>query len=289
VSGEIRSQVRVLVFGAGGQLGSELRDACGAIGDGVTALTHADCDLTQPGQAREAIFAHRPDVVFNAAAYTRVDGAEKEEQLAYRVNAAAVGEIGEAARAIGARVVHYSTDYVFDGNARDPIPEDAAPNPVNAYGRTKLAGEEALRDSGAPAYVVRTAWVYGRGHNFVRTVLRVTRERGVMRVVDDQRGAPTWAKDLARASRRLIDAGAPATYHLTNSGQCTWYELALKVVELAGIDARIEATSTADYPTPARRPAYSVLANNGWLRLGEPPLQPWTEALAMSLPEIIGV
>ena len=281
--------MRVLVFGAGGQLGSELGDTCAAVGDSVLSLTHADCDLGQPGQARDAIFAHRPEIVFNAAAYTRVDEAEKEQQLAFGVNATAVGEIGEAARASGARVVHYSTDYVFNGSAIDPIPEDAAPNPVNAYGRTKLAGEEALRDSGAPAYIVRTAWVYGRGHNFVRTVLRVTRERGQMRVVDDQRGAPTWARDLARASRRLVDVGAPATYHLTNSGQCTWYELAVKVVELAGIEARIEAISTADYPTPARRPAYSVLANNGWLRLGEPPLRPWTEALAMSLPEIAGV
>jgi dTDP-4-dehydrorhamnose reductase len=281
--------MRVLVLGAGGQLGSELRDACAALGDSVIALTHTDCDLAQSGQAREAIFAHRPEIVFNAAAYTKVDDAESEQKLALQVNATAVGEIGEAARAIGARVVHYSTDYIFDGNARDPIPEDAAPNPVNAYGRTKLAGEEALRDSGAPAYIVRTAWVYGRGHNFVRTVLRVTRERGVMRVVDDQRGAPTWARDLASASRRLTDVGEPGIYHLTNGGDCTWFEVALKVVELAGIEAPIEPISSAEYPTPARRPSYSVLANNCWIGLGEPPLRPWTEALAMSLPEIAGV
>jgi dTDP-4-dehydrorhamnose reductase len=232
--------------------------------------------------------AQRPDVVFNAAAYTAVDRAETETERAELINSRAVGRLAQVCRDLVVPVVHYSTDYVFDGSAREPIPEDAATAPVSAYGRSKLHGEEALTGSGADAYLVRTSWVYGAaGPNFVKTVLRVTREKGEMSVVDDQRGAPTWARDLAVASRRLIEVGSPGTYHLTNSGECTWYELARTVVELAGLDAEVRPITTADYPTPATRPAYSVLANRRWAELGEPPLRPWREALAEYVPELL--
>jgi dTDP-4-dehydrorhamnose reductase len=159
---------------------------------------------------------------------------------------------------------------------------------VSAYGLSKLHGEEALLRSGADAYLVRTSWVYGAsGPNFVKTVLRVTREKGEISVVDDQRGAPTWARDLAIASRRLLDVGTPGVYHLSNSGECSWYELARAVVELAAIDAAVRPIATADYPTAAKRPAYSVLANRRWAELGQPPMRPWREALAEFIPELV--
>ena len=199
-----------------------------------------------------------------------------------------MGRLAQVCRDLVVPLVHFSTDYVFDGTAHEPIPEDAAPAPVSAYGRTKLHGEVALLGSGADAYLVRTSWTYGlKGANFVKTVLRVSGENGEMSVVDDQRGSPTWVRDLAVASRRLVEVGPPGVYHLTNSSTCTWYELAKAVVEIAGIAAEIHPITTAQYPTPARRPAYSVLANQRWAELGQPPLRDWREALAEFIPELL--
>jgi dTDP-4-dehydrorhamnose reductase len=281
--------VRVLIFGAGGQLGAELAAGARRAGREVVALGRADHDVSDDAATRERVLAAGAAVVFNAAAYTAVDRAESEPALAAAVNARAPGVMAEACTAAGSAFVHYSTDYVFDGSATAPVPEDAPTNPLGVYGRTKLAGEDAVRAAGGRAYVVRTAWVYGlRGGNFVRTVLRVTREHGRMRVVDDQRGSPTWARDLAAASLRLVELGEPGTYHLTNSGDCTWYELARRVVELAGSPAEVVPISTAEYPTPARRPAYSVLDNRRWRALGQPPMRSWQEALREFMPALAG-
>jgi dTDP-4-dehydrorhamnose reductase len=281
--------MRVLVLGAGGQLGSEIVRACTAAGDEVIAARRTDIDVTDGARLRDVIRAERPGAVFNAAAYTAVDRAEIETDRAALINGRAVARLAQVCRDMVVPLVHFSTDYVFDGTAREPIPEDAPTGPVGAYGRSKLAGEEALLRSGADAYLVRTSWVYGlEGGNFVKTVLRVTREQGSMSVVDDQRGTPTWARDLAWASRRLVDVGAPGIYHLSNSGDCTWYEFATAIAELAGVDAQIRPITTADYPTPATRPAYSVLANRRWQALGEPPLRHWREALAEFVPELLG-
>jgi dTDP-4-dehydrorhamnose reductase len=281
--------MKVLVLGAGGQLGAELVRACTGAGDEVIGATRADIDIADGARLRDVVRAQRPDVVFNAAAYTAVDRAESETDRAELINGRAVGRLAQVCRDLVARVVHFSTDYVFDGTASQPIPEDAPTVPVSAYGLSKLHGEEALLGSGADAYLVRTSWVYGSsGPNFVSTVLRMTREKGEISVVDDQRGAPTWARDLAVASRRLLEVGSPGVYHLTNSGDCSWCELARAVVELAGIDAEVHAIATADYPTAAKRPAYSVLANRHWAELGQPPLRGWREALAEFVPELVG-
>ncbi|MEA2683762.1 MAG: dTDP-4-dehydrorhamnose reductase [Chloroflexota bacterium] len=263
---------------------------CRLAGHEVTALTRADHDITDLEATRRRVIESDAEVIFNAAAYTAVDRAESEPELAMTINGTAPGVIAAAAAETGALLVHFSTDYVFDGSARAPIPEDAPAAPLGVYGRTKLAGEEAVRAVGARALVVRTAWVYGlRGNNFITTVLRVSRAQGRMKVVDDQRGSPTWARDLAVGALRLADVGRAGTYHLTNGGSCTWYELACEVVKLAGIEATITPITTAEYPTPARRPAYSVLDNRHWHELGEPPLRDWKSAVAEFMRELPGV
>jgi dTDP-4-dehydrorhamnose reductase len=253
------------------------------------AVTHAELDIRDGARIRELARWFRPEVCFNAAAYTAVDRAESEPDLADEINHLAAQRVAEVCRDLVVRLLHYSTDYVFDGSATAPIREDAPTAPLGVYGATKLAGEEAVLRSGADAWVVRTAWVYGlEGGNFIKTVLRVCRERGAMRVVDDQRGSPTWARDLAAASLALARHGAPhGLYHLTNSGEATWFEVARETVRLAGLDARVEPITTADYPTPARRPAYSVLDNARWRELGHAPLRGWREALAEFVPLLL--
>ena len=279
--------MKVVVFGAGGQVGAELVSQARAVGHEVVGLTRVSHDITDGAATRERIHQERPEVVFNAAAYTAVDRAESEPEVAAAINATAPAVMAAACARAGIRLVHYSTDYVFDGTATAPIPEDAPVAPLGVYGATKLAGEEAVRAADARAYVVRTAWVYGLdGTNFIRTVLRLTRERGEMRVVDDQRGSPTWARDLAAASLRLVEDCPPGTYHLTNSGDCTWYELALAVVRHAGIQARITPIATGEYLTAARRPAYSVLDNRAWREAGQPALRAWQEAIAEFVPTL---
>ncbi len=282
--------MKVLILGAGGQLGTELARVCSKLGDEVVTAAKDEIDIVDGARLRDVVRAQRPTVVFNAAAYTAVDRAESEPDRAELVNGRAVGRLAEVCRDLVVPVVHFSTDYVFDGTATSPIPEDAPTSPLSAYGLSKLHGEQALLKSGADSYLVRTSWVYGAaGPNFVRTVLRVTREKGEMAVVDDQEGAPTWAGDLAVATRRLVEVGPPGVYHLTNSGQCTWFEVAVAVVRLAGISAEVRPIRTADYPTAAKRPAYSVLANQRWAALGEPPLRPWHEALEEFVAELPAV
>ncbi|HEV3232256.1 MAG TPA: dTDP-4-dehydrorhamnose reductase [Candidatus Dormibacteraeota bacterium] len=281
--------MRVLVLGAGGQVGAELARQAAERGDEVMAVGHAEVDIRDGYRVRELVRWFTPEVCFNAAAYTAVDRAESEPELAEEVNHLAARRVAEICRDMVVRLVHYSTDYVFDGTATVPIPEHAPTSPLGVYGRTKLAGEAAVLRSGAEAWVVRTAWVYGlEGHNFVRTVLRLGRERGELRVVDDQRGSPTWARDLAAASLRLAGGGGPAgVCHLTNAGAATWYEVAVEVARLAGLDTRVLPIATAEYPTPARRPAYSVLDNARWRALGWTPLRPWREALAEFVPLLL--
>jgi len=279
--------MRILVFGAAGQVGEELVLQARARGHDVLGLARADHDVTDAAATRGRIGEVAADVVFNASAYTAVDRAETEDALAHAVNATAPGVMARACAEAGSRFVHFSTDYVFSGTADAPIAEDCPTAPLGVYGLTKLQGEDAVRAVRGDALVVRTAWVYGlRGANFVRTVLRVTRERGEMRVVSDQWGCPTWARDLAVASLRLTEVGHPGTYHLTNSGACSWYELAAEVVRLGGVPAALTPITTAEYPTPAQRPAYSVLDNRAWRDLGEPPLRAWADALSEFLAEL---
>jgi len=254
--------VRVLITGARGQLGRALiATAPSDVMPDATDL--AELDITDAAAVEAHVAAFGPNLVINAAAYTAVDKAESEEAAAMRINAEAVDNLASAASASGARLVHVSTDFVFDGRQSSPYAPDAAPNPLSAYGRTKLAGEQA---AGADALIVRTAWVYAaEGGNFVRTMLRLMAERDRLRVVADQIGTPTFATGLAEAIWALAGQGARGIYHHTDSGAASWYDFAVAIQEEAltrGLLTRavpIEPIATIDYPTPAQRPAYSVL------------------------------
>jgi dTDP-4-dehydrorhamnose reductase len=276
--------MRILLLGANGQVGHELLRALAPLGE-VTAATRegrlADggaclaADLGDAGALARALDAARADLVVNAAAYTAVDRAEDEPPLAERINRDAVAEIGAWAAEHGAHVVHYSTDYVFGGAAARPYREDDATAPLGAYGRSKLAGEDALRASGAAHLIFRTAWVYAaRGHNFLRTMLRLAGERDELRVVADQTGAPTPARWIADATAQALGSWPRAAsaerppdgcYHLVAGGRCTWHEFAAAIVAgaaargLIGRAPRVTPIATADFPTRAQRPAWSVL------------------------------
>ncbi len=223
-------------------------------------------------------------MVVNLAAYTAVDAAEEHEDEARAINATGAGVLARAAAEAGARIIHVSTDYVFDGSATSPYPEDAPHAPVSAYGRTKAEGERLVLD-GHPdgASVVRTAWLYGAGGpSFPSTMLRLAASHDTVSVVDDQRGQPTWTVDLAARIVELVDAGAPAgVFHATATGETTWFGLARAVFTAAGLDpARVRPTDSASFVRPAPRPAYSVLGHGGWARVGLPPLRDWREALS---------
>lgn len=276
---------RWLVTGANGQLGSDLRALLA--GEDVTAVDLPEVDITDESALSALVEGWLAGgtgdaVVLNAAAYTAVDRAESEEELAARVNAHAPGELARQC-AGRARLVHVSTDYVFDGVASSPYPEDAQPCPAGAYGRTKAAGERAVLAADPSAYVVRTAWVYGAaGANFVKTMCRLAGERETVRVVDDQYGSPTWSRHLAAGLLALAArAPAPGIYHATGGGSTTWCGFARAIFAEIGADPeRVRPIRTADYPVAAPRPAYSVLSDARWRAAGLAPLAPWREALA---------
>lgn len=287
-----RSSTRWLVTGAAGMLGRDLVATLQHRGT-VTAADRSTLDVTDPDAVAAAVAGH--DVVVNAAGWTAVDSAETEEVTATAVNGEAVAGIARACAATGARLVHVSTDYVFPGDATTPYREDAPTDPVNAYGRSKLAGERAVRDLlPLTGYIVRTAWLYGRhGPNFVATMLRLAGERETISVVDDQLGQPTWTGALSRqvAALGLAAVGGtapPGAYHGTASGQTTWYGLARAVFAGAGLDPdRVRPATSAEFPRPARRPAYSVLGHDRWAAAGVP-LQPdWHDQLAEALPGLL--
>jgi dTDP-4-dehydrorhamnose reductase len=263
------------------------RDLVGVLsGEEVTALDRHALDITDASAVAAAVPGH--DVVVNCAAWTDVDGAEAHEQEATRVNGLGPQLLAAACAAVGARLVQVSTDYVFDGGATTPYPEEAPLSPQSAYGRSKAAGEKAVRSLLPDAsYIVRTAWLYGEhGRNFVRTMADLESARETLDVVDDQRGQPTWTHDVAAAVVGLVRHDAPTgTYHATSSGETTWYGLARAVFEELGADpSRVRPTTTDRFPRPAPRPAYSVLGHDAWLKAGLAPIRPWREALTESFP-----
>lgn len=272
--------MRVLITGANGMLGRDLQAALA--GHDVTVLARADLDVTDAAAVATVVRGH--DAVVNCAAYTKVDDAETHEDLAYAVNAIGPANLAVACAETGARLVTVSTDYVFDGNATEPYAEDLPRDPINAYGRTKAAGEElALAAHPSGTYVVRTAWLYGRhGPNFAQTMLNLAKSKESWTVVDDQLGQPTWTADLAAQIVTLLEAGAPAgIYHGTNSGQATWFEFARAVLEESGLDPeRITPTDSASFVRPAARPSYSVLGHDAWAAAGIAEMRPWRAALA---------
>lgn len=281
-----------MVLGAAGMLGQDLMTALQAAGLQAAGITRAELDITDAAAVGAAVGAHRPEVVVNCAAWTAVDDAESAQDAALAVNGHGAGNVAAACRAAGARLVHLSTDYVFPGDARRPYAEDDATGPRTAYGRSKLAGEQAVREMlPAAGYVLRTAWLYGvHGRNFVSTMIRLERERPVVDVVDDQCGQPTWTADVAA---KIIELGGPQVpagiYHATSSGQVTWCGLAREVFALLGADpARVRPVSTSAFPRPAPRPAYSVLSHAGWARAGLAPIGDWRHSLAQALPALLG-
>jgi dTDP-4-dehydrorhamnose reductase len=305
--------VKILLLGANGQLGRSFLEDGGLAARGELVPATRDGVLSNGAHGEIGDLSAslgplldrvRPDVIINTAAYTAVDRAEQEEALATRINGEAVGELGAWAAAHGALVLHYSTDYVFDGMAATPYPVDAPTSPLGAYGRSKLAGEEALRASGADYLIMRTAWVYAaHGHNFLRTMLRLGAEREELRVVADQLGAPTSTALIVRASLAALDrwfseptTHAPllGTHHLVASGHTSWHGFACAIFEEAqarGLIARaprVVPIATADYPTPARRPAWSVLDNADFQRDVGMALPDWRAGLSDMMDRIAG-
>ena len=285
--------MKILLFGRNGQLGARLTDALAPLGT-VQALGRSDVDLADPASIERRIRDSAAEIIINAAAYTAVDQAEADETTAMRVNGEAPAVMAQCARACGALLVHYSTDYVFDGMAHTPYREDDATAPLGVYGRSKLAGEEAVRRSGAMHLVLRTAWLYAnQGRNFLNTMLRIAGEGKPLRVVNDQRGSPTNADSVAAATVEVLrvcsGAGArcasfSGVYHMTCGGEATWFEFAQRIFELAGLaPVALSPISSRDYPTPARRPAYSVLSNDKLARVFGVRLPHWEEALRQCL------
>ena len=293
--------MRLLVIGANGQVGCELRQSLAPLGE-VIALDRAACDLARPAEVARILRAATPDVIVNAAAYTAVDRAEQEEELATLINGTAVGEIAQAARQLGALLIHYSTDYVFDGRKDAPYAEDDVPSPISAYGRSKLAGERAIAQCGGRYLIVRTSWIYAaRGHNFLKTVLRLARERDELRMVDDQIGAPTWARDLAaatavmtRQARQEIarDDFESGLFHVTGSGATSWFVFAQAVVkqaEQSGLLARkskIVPIASSEYPVAATRPKNSRLSGARARHRFQIALPEWEQSLAVCMREL---
>lgn len=278
--------MRVLLLGARGMLGTDLA-ATAPRSVELTAAGRAEVDVTDAAAVARALDAARPDWVVNATAYTAVDRAESEREAAFAVNARAVETLGRLCAERGIALAHFGTDYVFPGTGARPYREDDPVSPVNAYGESKLAGEEALRASGARALVLRTQWLFGRhGKSFPRTMWERAAKGQPTRVVSDQRGRPTYTVDLARATWELIGRGATGTYHAANAGETTWFGLAGRVFRTAGAEALLSPCGTADYPTPARRPAYSVLDTTRLEAALGHALPPWEDAVERFLGEL---
>jgi dTDP-4-dehydrorhamnose reductase len=282
---------RWLVTGAGGMLGTDLIAALASRGEPVTGLDRASLDVTDAVGVTDAMARYRPAVVVNCAAWTAVDDAEGAEEQARAVNAGGAANLAAACAGLGARLVQISTDYVFAGDARQPYAEDEAPAPRTAYGRTKLAGEQAVlgRLPGS-GYVVRTAWLYGaHGPNFVRTMIRLESQRPDVDVVDDQHGQPTWTVDVARQIIALVHStAAPGVYHATSSGQTTWFGLAREVFGLLGADpSRVRPIPSGALSRPAPRPAWSVLGHGAWAEPGLAPIADWQAALRQAFPRLL--
>jgi dTDP-4-dehydrorhamnose reductase len=266
---------RILITGANGQVGWELCRTLSPLGT-VIALDRAMLDIANPDAIRRQVREIQPDIIVNAAAYTAVDKAEADADMAAQINGTAPGVLAEEIHALGGSMVHYSTDYVFDGTKSTPYTEEDPTNPLSVYGRTKLAGEQAIAASGVPHLILRTSWVYGRrGHNFLLTMLRLAKQRESLSIVNDQIGAPSWCRMLAEATAQILVMGLASTkaksairsedvgvYHLTASGRASWYDFAQRIFAYAAIaNVKVSPISSADYPQTARRPANSVLSN----------------------------
>jgi dTDP-4-dehydrorhamnose reductase len=297
---------KILLTGKNGQVGWELQRTLASLGN-VIAVGQRELNLADPDSIRKMIREVRPGLIVNAAAYTAVDKAESEPDLAMAVNGVAPGVMAEEARRLNAAIIHYSTDYVFDGAKERPYVEDDAPNPLNVYGRTKLAGEQAIQATGAPHLILRTSWVYGaRGRNFLLTILRLAREKRELKIVDDQVGAPTWARLLAEVTSQMVAQHASplcrqaipisdvsGVYHAVPAGSTSWHGFAARILENDAGHAgqkppKLVPIPTSDYPLPAVRPRNSRLSNEKLTRTFGLATPSWEDSLTMCLQEMHG-
>lgn len=291
---------KLLLIGANGQVGWELRRTLASVGDVIAASLEGEygptIDLMDPKALARLIEDSRPDALINAAAYTAVDKAESDRATAQRINADAVGEMGKRLAERGTPIIHYSTDFVFSGGLGRAYTEDDSPDPLNIYGETKLNGERALLDSGAKALIFRTSWVYGaRGANFLLTMRKLFREREELRVVDDQIGSPTWSRMLAEITAQVLHRilrgdldldRVGGLYHLTGSGQVSWYGFASAILEASGAQTTLLPIPSSEYQAPARRPTFSVLDNRRFQETFGLAMPDWRLSLAQCLEEL---
>ena len=285
--------MKILVTGVTGQLGGEVAIEFKRLGHEVIATDRQTLDFMQPAQAADLVRSQQPDWVINCAAYTQVDKAESEPEAAFTVNRDTPAQLSQAVAEYGGRLLQVSTDFVFDGRQTRPYVEDDAPNPLGVYGRSKLEGEQAVLVALPTATLLRTAWVYGaHGHNFVKTMLRLAGEGKPLRVVSDQIGAPTWTTDIVAAITALVDRQASGVFHFTAAGETSWHGFASAILEEAsriGFDIKtnsVEPIPTTDYPTPATRPAYSVLNTDKIKPLLSAPVPGWRDSLKNMLQEL---
>jgi dTDP-4-dehydrorhamnose reductase len=283
--------VKVLLIGANGQLGSDLKKVFAAAGDEVVALTHAQMDVCNPERVAAVVRETQPQVVLNTAAFHKVEECEKKPELAFQVNGAAAMNLAQVCQKAGATLAHFSTDYVFGGYARNtPFEETDRPAPQNAYGVSKLAGEYLIASNTDRYFVLRVCGLYGiagssgKGGNFVENMLKKALAGEAVRVVEDQVLTPTYTVDLAKAVRRLIQTGKFGLYHLSSEGQCSWYEFTRHIFECAGVKASLTGCKTTDFPSPVKRPAYSVLSKAKLRRAGLS-IPSWQDALPRYLQE----
>ncbi len=272
--------MHILLLGSSGMLGHALTAALSQQHK-ITGLDLPDLDITNISAVQSFVFSHCPDLLINAAAYTDVDGCESNIDHAFAVNATGPRNLAVVCNELDIPLIHISTDYIFDGNSSEPYKESDNPNPQSVYGKSKLLGEQYVRELTNKHYIIRTSWLYGQnGKNFVDTMLRLAGERDEISVVNDQVGSPTYTVDLAQAISELITEPAYGTYHLTNSGTCSWYEFTLEIFKQAGITGvRVKPITTEELNRPAPRPKYSVLDNSKWIASGRPPLRPYQDAL----------
>lgn len=289
--------MKILLTGKNGQVGWELQRTLAPLGE-VVAVDRQVLDLNRPDSIRSVIREVKPDLIVNPAAYTAVDRAESEPELAMAVNGVAPGIMAEEAKRLGAAMIHYSTDYVFDGTKTTPYTEEDIPNPINVYGKTKLAGELAIQAVGVPHLILRTSWVYGmRGRNFLLTVLRLAKERDELRIVGDQFGAPTWSRMIAEVTSQILAqnfsqlAAIKGIYNLTAAGETSWFGFTQTILDIHSsrspvhvpVGPKVFSIATSEYPLPAPRPLYSIMSNNKMHHTFGIRIPLWKDSLALCM------
>jgi len=270
--------MKILITGAYGMLGSDLREV---LKDNELIITGSkDLDITKENNVLQFIEDKKPEIVINAAAYTNVDNCETDYDNAYLVNAIGPKNLAVACNKLNIPLIHISTDYVFDGSKTTPLSEEDKLGPKTAYGKTKLEGEKFVKENTKKYFILRTAWLFGlNGKNFVKTMINLSKKNNVLKVVNDQKGCPTYCYDLAMAIKQLLNSDKYGIYHLTNKGELSWYDFAKKIFELSNITINVKPVTTEEFPRPAPRPHYSVLSNQKWINAGFSPMRNYEDAL----------